>query len=274
MTDNYSPNGADYDGVLAHLEDKVAKGQALTPAEFALVKGVDPVPHVAEKIEKGLDLTPAENWVVDMVKAMDSEKPEEAGEPGEQDDEDKAPDTHGGKDEGDEDEEEVEKSFDSAVAESDVMRKGIEMSPFLYEFANAINTALNGVEARLTKSLHDSLGAFADVLDKRDSAQGEFFKSLAESVVGIGELAKSQAEGVAPQAARAPKSAGLAPMNKSIGGIVADTNSLQKSQILDAMVDMVKSNKLSQTDVIQYEHTGHLPANVQAAVTEFLSGKR
>lgn len=274
MDDNLEDNGLDYNGVRAALGEAVAKGYDPTDAEFALIKGEDPTGFIADKIEKGMDLTPAEQWVVDVVKSAEGDKddvPRKPDAPGKDVDDDDAPESHAGLDE-EEDEKEVHKSFDSAVGGSDVMRKGIEMSPFLYEFANAINTALVGIEARLNKSLE----AMAEVIDARDAAQADFFKSLAESVVGIGEITKSLGEAntaVARMPARAPKSV-QAPMAKSIGGLVVDSDSMAKSQVLSVMEDMVKSNKLAPTEVIKYETSGVMSPQAQQLVTEWLNSKR
>lgn len=294
MDDSIDPNGLDYNGVKKLLGEKVSKGHDLTHAEYALVKGQDPIPYIVDKIEKGHDLTLAEQWVVKAVQE-DAEEDEDEEEEDEDEGEDEdyrknkmkksaavpgkaeAPGTlhdalHGpgtlsaAMDEKEDEEAEVtHKSLDQAVGSSYVMKSGIEMSPFLYEFVNAVDSALKGVEARVTNKLAKSLDRLATVIDARDAAQSDFFKSLAESVVGIGEITKAQLEDQVVKSSfptRAPKST----MAKSIGGLAVDTDSLQKSQILDIMVDMVKSNALSTQDVIAFEHTNHLPEHVKDAI--------
>ena len=296
--DGIEDNGLDYTGVRGHLGDKVAKGYDLSNAEMAIVKGLDPVPYIVNKLEKGLDLTPAEQWVVKSIEDMQEKDEDEDDEDEDDEKEEKkakffgksseapghaeAPGTlHNRKsklgtlsavEEDGDDEAEVTKGLSSAIDKSYVMKSGIEMSPFLYEFVNAIDTALRGSEARINKSLEGLVGA----LEARDGEYGEFFKSLAESVVGIGELAKSQAEGAeysASQPARGPKSLQTG-LNKSIGGLAAQPDQLQKSQILDVMVELAKSQKISPTDVIAYEAAGTMHPAVQSAVNDFINGKR
>ncbi len=276
--DDIESNGLDYvaNGTKSAAVEKSQKGLDLSDAEQAIVKGQDPIPYIINKLEKGFKLTDIESYIVKSVEDSakdDGDKDgdaEKAEAPGAAHDDDNAPDTlSAAKDEKDEYEAEVSKSLDQSVNSSRVMKSGIEMSPFLYEFANAFNEALKGVENRVAKSLR----SLEKSLQTRDSEQAEFFKSLAEAVVGVGDLVKSQVEVEAAKPAipaRGPKSV----MAKSVGGLAVNPDALQKSQILDTMVDMVKSQKLSTTDVIAFESTGTMAAHVQAAVSEYLSGKR
>jgi len=122
-------NGMSYKSVRASLADKVAKSQALSPAEVAIAKGANPLPLIGSKLAKGESLTKAENWAVAnsfQGIAKGKAKPGPAGTPGEDDDAGSVVDSHaGGKD--DEVEGDAKKSFNSPE-----LQKGLEISPFLH----------------------------------------------------------------------------------------------------------------------------------------------
>lgn len=288
--DSIDDNGTDYNGVKKSLAAKIAKSQALTPAEVAIVKGTDPRPLIAEKVSKGQSLTPAESWVTKggyekMFAKGDAAKTQAPGNAA-------AAEMNPAKDDG-EIEQQAKKSFDGAVSQSNVLQKGLEMSPLLVEFARAIGVGLEGVEvrtaSRVAKSLVDALGPVLKRVDTIEKAlgslvkeQGDFNKSLADAVVGIGHQVAGTAE-VAVAQAQAPvgpprsqlRSGQVNVVQKSFsgpGGLDVGDSSLAKSQIVNVMADMVKANRLNPIDVIKYEASGELAPAVQQAVASYLQG--
>lgn len=292
-------NGTDYGGVKKALAAKVAKSQALTPAEVAIVKGLDPRPLIADKIVKGQKLTQAESWAVkggfDKMKAeldKSTAKPTDSTTGiGESNSASNVPDTNaGGKDT--EIEGNAKKSLGGAIDSSQSLRKGIEMSPILAEFARAVGTALDGMEARVAKSIADAIGGVntkvetvAKSFASFTAESGEFQKGFAEAIVGIGQTLTGQAEVAASQAhtpAGAPRSQMRAPaqgnaqvIHKSFGGpggLDVSGDAMNKSNIVNAMVDLVKANKLSQLDVVKFETSSQMSPSVQQLVSAHLGG--
>lgn len=293
--DGIDENGTDYNGVKKALAAKVEKSQALTPAEVAIVKGKDPRKLIAEKVAKGQALTAAESWAIkswDRV-TKSSEMPQETpDEPGESDDAQAAPATHAAAEEK-EVEEDAKKALDTAVANSQSLRKGIEMSPVLAEFARAMGFALKGVEANVAKSVVAALAPVAakiasleDNFNKSQADQGEFNRGFAETLVGIGKHISGQADQDLAQAslpAGAPKSQlravqggqGVQAVSKSFGpgGLPNGGQDLAKAQIVDALTDLVKSNKLNSLEVIKYETSGQISPQVHQMVLSHLQGQ-
>lgn len=313
-------NGTDYDGVKKSLAAKVSKSKALTQAEVALVKGFNPLTLIASKVATGGKLTKAEKWAINggrkIVKSLpifksENEKPHDAGTPGDEKDAATVPGTNAGQElpsgelegdaakgmppfmkDDDKDDDDAKKSLQKAVETSETLQKGIEMSPFLYEFLRAMDTALEGTEARVQKGLAKSLApvvakiaALETNWAKSYSEIGEFNKSLAEAVLGIGQQLAGQAEVVSQviqTPAHAPKSqlrsvpSGVQVLNKSFGpgGLDTSDNAFTKSQITNIMTDMVKSNQLSAIEVVKYETTGEISPSVQQRVTAYAGSQR
>jgi hypothetical protein len=128
---------------------------------------------------------------------------------------------------------------------NDTIQKSLDVSDFLREQHKGVVDGLTALTEHLQKSQSDDQGfrvALATTLT-----------SLADTVVQQSQLMKSMSEkmGVAlSQPARGPKSVGVnaAPMQKSFAGQVAPAGSVQtdgtelsKSQILDVMEEMNKS---------------------------------
>lgn len=305
-TDGIDENGTDYTGVKKALAAKVAKSKALTPAEVAIVKGEDPRPIIGQKISKGKKLTAAERWVLKggakFFKKNDEEeeegeeeepkaekgkkiakastKPEEAPASGTQDDAGKVPGSNAGANIDDEIETDAKKSLGKSIGETQSLRKGIEMSPILYEFARAMGEALEGVEARTAQRISKAIEALTTkitTVEKSMVEQGEFNKGFAETLVGIGQHvagSTAQAAQAATEPAGAPKShlralpGGVQPIQKSFGpgGLDINEGALAKSQVVDVMTDLVQKGKLSSLDVVKYETTGQISPQVQQMV--------
>jgi hypothetical protein len=300
--DGIDENGTDYNGVKKALASKVAKSKALTPAEVAIVKNTNPLTLIGNKIAKGQKLTSAEAWAVkkgfpfekedededekDVAKA--STKPSPAPASGTQSDSKKVPETNPNKDTTDEDLDgdgtDAKKSFTNAVNNSTNLRKGIEMSPILFEVTRAIGEGLAGVEAGVVAKVNKSLAPVFNRIERLENAlqgfasnQGEFSKSIAEAVAGIGQhiagTSQAQIQEVSSPVG-APKSR-LQVMNKSFGpgGLDLSTESMAKSQIVDVMCDLVKSNKLHPLDVVKYETGGDISPSTLALVQAAVAGK-
>jgi hypothetical protein len=107
-------------------------------------------------------------------------------------------------------------------------------------------------------------------------------------MIGIGQQVAGGAE-VAAQAAQQPvgppksnlraipggQAQGVQAVQKSFagpGGLDVGDGALAKSQIVNAMSEMVKSNKLGPLEVIKYESTGEITPAVQQAVMAFIQG--
>ena len=301
-------NGTDYNGVRKSLALKIRKSQALTPAEVAIADGFNPLPLIADKVSKGVALTRAEEWALkgglskmQTMPGMDEDKmmyakkgnakPGAAGTPGEDDDAVSVPDTHGGqKMDGSDVEDDARKSFNNTVNSSLELQKGLELSPFLYELTRAIGSALGGSEARVVKSLQGVIGSLVTRLEAVEKSvassaatQDEFNKSLAEAVVGIGnatigatneEINKAQMPVGGPRsqirAATPDNSQGY--VNKSYAGPGGLDMDLTKSQITNAMVDMVEKSLLDPSHVIKFEGHGELDPSVRNRVLNHLNG--
>jgi hypothetical protein len=309
--DGIDENGTDYAGVKKALAAKVAKSKALTPAEVAIVKGQDPRKLISDKISKGESLTAAEGWAVKGGVAKmginigpavkkGNDGPEKAGVPGEDKDAGSVPDSNAGDDD-EEIEPDAKKSLAGAIGSTQNLKKGIEMSPILAEFARAMGVALEGVEARTASRISKSFaGALAPVVARIEmveksvsglvSDQSSFNKSFAEAMVGIGQQLAGGAEvasAAASAPAGAPKShlraisggqgggapAGVQAVQKSFGpgGLDVSGDQFAKSQITDAMIDLVKGGKLNQLDVVKFETSGEMNPAVRNMVVGHLS---
>lgn len=330
FSDGIDDNGTDYSGVKKALAAKVAKSQALTPAEVAIVKGQDPRQMIAQKVYKGERLTPAESWAIkggakffakskkgDIIIEDKKDKkdmpdddgddenpfvkkastsPNKAPSSGNEGDAKKVPDTNAGGDTDDEIEDDAKKSLEGAINQTQQLRKGIEMSPILAEFARAMGEGLRGVEARtaqrLQKSIIDALTPLAEYVGQMGQAvakhideQGNFNKGFAEAVVGIGQqiagssemaMASAMAPVGAPKSQMRGAPAGVQPIQKSFGpgGLDMSDNALAKSQVTDAMFELVKGGKLSSLDVVKFDSTGELTPQVKSMVLAHVQGNR
>lgn len=117
---------------------------------------------------------------------------------------------------------EVTKSF----SDNDTLEKALDVSDFLRESTEAVVQGLT----TLAKSMEAS-----------DNRQHEFNLVLAKAVSDMGriQVAISKRLGVLEeQPARAPKSRGVSPMQKSFAGRPAQGDTLSKSEILAALEEM------------------------------------
>jgi hypothetical protein len=233
--DSIGTDGTDYKAARKSVAEKVLKGEPLTPEDIALLKSD------AEKVIEGDDVAKGEGQEV-----------EDGGGKG-------APGKEG---------QEVCKSISE---DNDTLQKGIEMSPFLAELVKAIDQRFAMAEDRqndnVIKAANSILENLGEYLESRFEQQGEFNKSLAEVVTGIGHGLSAniqQTEEMAQAPAAAPKSTlravdAPAPIEKSFAGPEGGGGEeLSKGQILGAMADKVEKGQLNALEVIKYENTGQI----------------
>jgi len=285
---------------------KIAKGQSLTSAENWAIKGGrkyfvksdamanSPKEDGAGEENKDARNVPDQNVADKADGKVNAEKgmggmPGAGGMPQQQPG--MAMKGHDDGDDDDDDKKPWEKSLANAARLQPNLSKGIEMSPILHEFVVAMGHALEGQSAKVVKSLAPIVSRIESLeksLANLSGDQGEFNKSIAEAIVGIGQhlaggadVAAAQASGPAygPKAQlRAVQSGpaqGVAPIAKSFGGpggLESGEFAMQKAQVVDVMYDMVKSNKLNSLDVIKYEATGQLSPQVHQAVLAHAQG--
>ena len=144
----------------------------------------------------------------------------------------------------------MNKSQEFATGENDV-RKGVEVSDFLYYLRKSINDTFADMERRL----------LAQVETNHDE-RGEFAKSLAEGVVGIRQRLEKSTVAVEEEEqspAHAPKSitksveASASEISKSLADVRKE-----RQQTLDSLVDLLQKGQVSPIDVTKFELYGEL----------------
>ena len=234
--DSIGDDGTDYKAARKSIAEKVMKGEALSPADVAILKSDQEIDK-SESVDKGKD---------------------------EDDDKEMF-----GKD----------KAIKSLGEDNETLQKGIELSPFLSEFAKAFDERISMLEerqdAKLVKGLETMLNNLGTYLEAQFGNQGEFNKSLADVVVGIGNGLSANIQQTAEMAASpvgAPKSTmravegGVRAIEKSFSGPDSG-ESISKSQVLSAMTDMVEKGSLNPLSVIKYDATGQIDPGLLQKVT-------
>lgn len=287
-------NGTDAGQVSKALAAKVAKGVSLTDAETAISKGQNPLKFISAKIAKGQALTPVESWAVKggmpmfaggknglpMTKATSEDI--QSGETSEATDGDAAKAKVAAK--------VFDKSLEAQVAKSETMSKALQVSPFLYEFAKAMGSALENTEAGVVDAVNKAVGALATRISNLEKAQngnwdlqGQFNKSLGEAVVGLGQAATAQAEASA-QVASAPARGAMSVVKggKNSNGTIQKSfegnsqpgglGSLEKSQLSGVLLDLFKGGHVTEMDVIKFDSSGEVSPVTEAKVKSYLAG--
>lgn len=242
--DSIGTDGTDYKPTRKSVAEKVMKGEALNADDVAILKSDAEAAQKGDTVEKG------------------EGQETQAGTGG-------APGKEG---------QEVGKSLSE---ESETLQKGIEMSPFLAELVKAIDCRFAMVEERqneqIIKAANGILENLGEYLEPQFEKQGEFNKSLAEVVSGIGHglhanIQQTAELGQAP--AGAPKSTlraidgGTKPIEKSFAGPGGDGGEVvQKSQVLMAMTDMVEKGNLNPLEVVKYENTNQIRPDLLQQIT-------
>lgn len=166
---------------------------------------------------------------------------------------------------------------------NEALTKAIEMSPFLAEFAKAFNERLNIMEQRSNEqtvgAANEMLKSMGDYLGQRFDKQGEFNKSLAEVVAGIGHGLHANIQQTAEMAQSPvgpPKSTlraidgGAQPIQKAFDGAQGG-ETLSKSQVLNYMTDMVEKGNLNPLEVVKYENTDQIRPDLLGHITQTLT---
>lgn len=239
--DGIEEDGTDYSGtaeMVKSILDKVIKGQTITDVERALL-------DVVSKAGPGM-----------FNNYGGIGKKSGAGKDEKREDMDKAK----SKDDDDEDEDEievkVEKSLTDVASEHEDVAKGLEVSSFLSGWAQVQDEALRGVERRIAKSV-------SAAAEEQSSFNGE----LAKSVAQLAEVLSIQAqriEQLESTPARGPKSAQA--VEKSFGGVAPQGETLTKSQVASALTEMVQKGELPAVEVVKFESTGMLSADLDERV--------
>ena len=171
-------------------------------------------------------------------------------------------------------------SKEETKAEEDKLSKGFDENETLQK-AYDVSDYLAEQHKELCKSL-DSVGGMMEQSDKR---QHEFNLVLAKAVADTGNLVKGIAEKlevISKQPARAPKSQGAQPMQKSFAGAQASGEQLSRNQVLSGLdILMEKSMNSGGNGVIEgedialatakYEQTHQISRSMLGRVKEVLS---
>jgi hypothetical protein len=215
---------------------------------------------ILAKLSKGQALTASE---YNMVKGMANfEKKEDKEDKEEEVEKAKACDK---------DDEEMGKSLSDFANENEVVSRGLEVSEFLASFASVVEKSLSTLEERVVARVASELGS-------THAESGEFQKSLAGALAGLGETMAAvvqRIDQVENQAARPPKSVqGVHAIEK--GGYAGPEagESLNKALVGEALVQLVQNGKAQVTDVIKFESTGQITPALDTAVRGLLGSGR
>lgn len=241
-TDGVEEDGTDYSGtaeMVKSILDKVIKGQTITDVERALL-------DVVSKAGPGMF-----NNYGGIGKKSGAGK------------DDKKEDVEKAKSEDDEDDEDeievkVEKSLSDVASEHEDVAKGLEVSSFLSGWAEVQDEALRGAERRITKSV-------SAAAEEQSAFNGE----LAKSVAQLAEVLSIQAqriEQLESTPARGPKSAQAVEKSFAAGGVEPQGESLTKSQVANALTEMVQKGELPAVEVVKFDSTGELSADLRERV--------
>lgn len=241
--DSISENGTDYSKqgkVMKSIMDKLAKGQQLTASEYTILKG-----FMAKDDKEDVDKA---GFPFDKDKDKDDKKMDKAKD----------------------DEDEMGKSLSQFARENDDVSKGLEVSEFLAGFADVVNKSLQAMESRIVNRLLKAQSV-------ESSENGEFQKSLAEAVVGLGQAITSVAQRqtqLESAPARAPRAEASAAGIVEKGGFAGPGGSeevLNKALVAATLVNLVGKGEASVQDVIKYESNGYLSPQLEAQVRAAVS---
>lgn len=240
-TDSVSENGTDLErGVMKSIMDKIAKGQPVTASEYAILKSA-------------------------MFGKKDAQEP----------DEDDAKVAKGSKpfkssDEDDEDDEDTKKSLSDIASENAELKSALEVSDFLSEWNGAISKALQGSESRTSTKVDLVMKSVMELA----SAQSAYNDNLAKALHGLLSVVTQQAqriEQVESTPARGPKSVQVSQsMEKSMGS----DEQLTKSQVADALCELVMKSEVAPNTVLRFESTGQIDPGTLGKVKAHLAGRK
>lgn len=258
---------------------KLNKGLPLSARETAFVsKGgmnfLDKMKAAkADKAEKAMDKDEDEEksyakaMKADMEKAVDEDEDEDEVEKAMDEDEDDHPDVA-------EDKKlvremvkpgamkkakaEVSKSLLDHAVENPAVQQGFEVAEFLAGWAQVMHKSLQSAEARIADRI---LTAIA----RSEAETGEVSKSMAGALASLGEVLAAQQQRldqIEAGPARAPKSqmtvqkSGVVPSPVDGGGSTLEN--MNKSQIAERLLDLVKKSEATPQDVLKFDASGIL----------------
>ncbi len=237
-SDAISENGTDYDGAA-----KMAKS-------------------IMDKMRKGLALNAEEcEFVAKGYMAFGKDKEDD-------DDNDKEKEVKKAKDDDDED---TKKSLADHASEDPTVAAGLEISDFLKGFVDVTDKALQSQEARLIDRIVSALAS-------NQAETNAFQKSLGEAVTGLANCLAQQAqsiEQIESTPARGPMStASVQSIEKGFGegGPTTTEENLTKSQVNDALFDMLQQNKVSRVACLKFDATGEIDPRTLEQVKQHRAG--
>lgn len=244
-TDNVSENATDYDGVLEKvfksIVDKISKGETLSDTERAFMKSY------SDNMEKGKNPFAKDDDDDDDVEKGDMKI------------------THDGDDDG-----KVEKSLHDFAAENADVSKGLEVSEFLAGFADVMHKSIAASEARVMAHVSQLVSSTA-------ANTGAFQKSLAESVIHLGEAVSATAqrvEQVESTPARGAKSVqNVQALTKGSFEGPVNLENIDKSLIGATLVELQMNGQCAVEDVVRFESTGHIDGPLTQKVVTKISGR-
>jgi len=268
--DSIGKDGTDYHPARKAIAEKALKGMPLAPEELAILKGdIEASISKGEGQEvEGRNPTPGskgEGREVAKAKDDDDDKEEYAKE------------------------KMFGKSLEHMAQSSPTVQQGIEVSTFLAEFAKAFGSKMDQIEKGLTDQVvtatNHILAQVGTYMDGRFDEQGDFNKSLADAIVNIGHGVAGNIEQTIQQGEQPvgpPRSqlqviqgqGGQQYMQKGFSGAPGGEQ-LSKSQITDAMTDMVIKGDLNALEVSKFDMTGELRPDIQERVVKHIqAGKQ
>lgn len=249
-TDSVSENGTDYQAqakLLKSIASKLAKGLPLTKFEKSVLKAMDEEDEDKKVSKAGAACAPGDDKLVKTNKAFPPKK----------------------KDEDEDEDEGVNKSLVDFARENDEVSKGFDVSDFLFNFADVVSKSQSASESRIKAEIISALNETAAV-------DADFQKSLADAVVTLGEALSAvtqRLEQVESAPARGVRSVtGTQAINK--GGFNGEGAPLTKSQVADALADMVMKGQASVNDVVSFESNGGvITPELDAKVRRHINGR-
>lgn len=253
--DSIGKDGTDYHPARKAIAEKALKGLPLAAEELAILKG-----DIEGSMSKG------EGQEVDgdnsrVCKADDDDDDKEKFDK----------------------EKMFGKSLEVMAQENPTVQQGIEVSTFLAEFAKAFGSRMDDIEksmiGQVTTATNHILDQVGGYMDGRFDEQGDFNKSLADAIVNIGHGVAGNIEQTIQQGEQPvgpPRSqlqvlpGGAQVLRKSFDG-GPEGEQLSKSQITDAMTDLVIKGELNALEVSKFDMTGELRPDIQERIVKHIS---
>jgi hypothetical protein len=272
--DSIGKDGTDYHPARKAIAEKALKGLPLAPEELAILKGdIEMSISKGEGAETDAPHQGQEATLTNHTGGVGEGRHVTLAKADNDDDDEK---------EKWEKEKRFGKSLEAMAQESPTVQQGIEVSTFLAEFAKAFGSKMDQIE----KSVHDQvtfgvnhiLEQVGQYMDGRFDEQGEFNKSLADAIVNIGHGVAGNIEQTIEQGEQPvgpPRSqlqvlpGGQQVLQKSFDGAPGGEQ-LSKSQITEAMTDLVIKGELNALEVSKFDMTGELRPDIQERVVKHI----